>query len=378
MVVGVAGAASARGVVPPMPQAPVFTTTWSSALQQAIPVSGWSGQTLRMVVRASAGGSAARIRLGDPFSGQPAVIGHASIAQQLNQGAAVGVPTDVTFGGAVGVTLNPGATVESDEVPFSVAAGTRLLVSLYLSPGQDITSAPVHNLALETEYNYVGADVVDASAPTMTNSFGFVAYLEAIEVTAPRAATVAVVGDSITDGQGTALDTDTRWTDYLAARAAGIGIANVGISTDEVTTDQPGVPSIETRWASDVAGQVGVRTVVDEGGINDLRDGEPAAALESVQASLVASAHAAGLRIVLTTLTPCAGASLCDATFEAARQAYNLWVRTGGSGADGYADFDAAIGNGAAIATAYDCGDHIHPDPAGEQLLAAAVNVSSL
>lgn len=368
-----AGAAHARGVIPPTAPAPVPTTTWASALAEAIPVSGWQNQTLRMVVKASLGGSAVRIRLGDPFSSQPVVIGAASIAQQLNQGEADGIPASVTFGGSTSVTIEPGQSVESDEAGLKVNPGTRLLVSLYLAGGQNITSAPVHNLALETEYNYIGQDVTGKADPTPSNGFGFTAYLEAVEVASPTKATVVAVGDSITDGQGTSSDADTRWTDYLAARAPNVGIANAGIVADEVTADQTNLPSVQTRWQSDVLGQVGVRTVIDAGGINDLRNGVALATLEAAQASLVASAHADGLKIYLTTLTPCSGAALCTSAFESERQQYNLWVRTGGAGADGYADFDAAVGNGAALASQYDSGDHIHPNAAGYMSLANCI-----
>jgi len=83
------------------------------------------------------------------------------------------------------------------------------------------------------------------------------------------------------------------------------------------------------------------------------------------------------VRVLLTTITPCSGQSLCTSSFENARQAYNAWVRAGTS-ADGFADFDAAVGNGASLATAYDSGDHIHPNAAGAELLAAAVNTALL
>jgi lysophospholipase L1-like esterase len=41
-------------------------------------------------------------------------------------------------------------------------------------------------------------------------------------------------------------------------------------------------------------------------------------------------------------------------------------------------DFDHAIGNAAALAAAYDSGDHLHPNAAGQDMLANAVDPSLL
>jgi hypothetical protein len=101
--------------------------------------------------------------------------------------------------------------------------------------------------------------------------------------------------------------------------------------------------------------------------------------LEAVQQSLIASAHAAGVRVLLTTLTPMAGASGDSSTVESARSAYNAWVLSGASGADGVVDFAAALdgGNGA-LAGPYDSGDHLHPSAAGDVVLANVVDVNKL
>ena len=369
-------AAPARASAPAAP----WSASWGTAQGTAIAVGPWQDETLRMVVRTSLGGSQIRVHLANTFATSAASLAHVSVGVQKNGPATWNTPVELTFAGAASVTIAPGAAVVSDPASLAVAAGTRLLVSVYAAPGANITSAPVHQLPQEVEYNYNGYDASGQATPApYTNTFAFSSYIAAIDVNTTAASTIVAAGDSITDGTNAVVDADTRWPDYLAARVAplGYGVVNAGIVADQVTADVSGAPSLTSRWLRDVLSVPGVRTVVDQGGINDLRAGVTAAQLESAQTTLIGQAHAAGVRVLLTTITPCAGQSLCTSSFESARQAYNAWVRAGTS-ADGFADFDAAIGNGAALATAYDSGDHIHPDAAGYELLAAAVNTALL
>lgn len=351
--------------------------------------SGWDNQTLRMVARVSAAGTSIRIRLSDVFSSQAAQIGHVTVGTQMNGGSTVeAVPTMVTFGGAQAVTIPAGGTVASDPVAFTVAAGTRLLVSIYIPAGAQLAQAPRHDYADDTEYNHLGGDVTTAQYYPTSNTFSFTTLLDGIDVVQaaappapPLAGTVVAVGDSITDGLNTGSDTDTRWPDYLADRVAGTGLAVVdeGIGGNRVTSDQGASgQSLQNRWQRDVLSIPGVRDVIDADGINDLRNNVPASTLEAAQASLVASAHAAGLRILLSTITPCAGEAQCTAAVQAQIGSYNTWVRSGASGADGVADFDAAVDAGGALKPIYDSGDHLHPNSAGAAMLANGIDVSML
>lgn len=359
-----------------------WTSSWSGGLAYAPSLGPWNDQTLRMVARVSAAGSQIRIRLSDAFSSQPAQIGHVTVGTQLNGGTTVeAVPLTVTFGGAQAVTVPAGGVVASDPVAMVVAPNTRLLVSVYIVSGANLGQTTRHDFAGETNFNHNGGDVSGAQYYPTSNTFTFTTLLDGIDVDAAAPSTVVAVGDSITDGLATMGDTDTRWPNYLAARLApsGLAVVNEGIGGNQVTSDQGASgQSLLNRWQRDVLAQPGVRTVIDADGINDLRAGVSAAALESAQSSLVASAHAAGLRILLSTITPCGGEWRCTSAVETQRQAYNTWVLAGGSGADGVADFDAAIDTGGYIKPIYDSGDHLHPNSAGAAALANVIDVSKL
>lgn len=65
---------------------------------------------------------------------------------------------------------------------------------------------------------------------------------------------------------------------------------------------------------------------------------------------------------------------------ESVRIAVNQWIRPSGA-FDGVIDFDKATqdpGNPRALNPTYDSGDHIHPNDAGYQAMANAVNLALL
>jgi len=360
-----------------------WSASWGTAQAQAIPVGPWQSQTLRMAARVSLGGTQVRVHLANTFATSTATFGRVSVGVQLDGAWTQAAPVQATFGGASSVTLPPGASAVSDPVPLPVTADTRLLVSLYIPPGAGITSAPVHQLPDEQEYNIIGSDVTGIAHPAVTNMFNFTTYLTGLDVDTAGPQTVVAVGDSITDGTGAVVDADTRWPDYLAARAApgGYGVVDMGIVGDWVTQDQPGNQDLANRWGRDVLAVSGVRTVIDAAGINDLRGGVSAATLEAAQNTLIAQAHAAGVRVLLATLTPCAGAPQCASGFETQREIYNSWVFSGGSTADGCVDFNGAAmstSNPLALNSLYDSGDHLHPGSAGYDVMAGVVPLGAL
>lgn len=122
---------------------PGWEAAQSTGLAYAPQLGPWNDQTLRMVARVSAPGTSIRIRLADTFSSQAAQIGHVTVGTQMNGGSTLEtIPTTVTFGGAQAVTIPAGGQVASDPVTFTVAANTRLLVSIYIAAGAQLSQAP--------------------------------------------------------------------------------------------------------------------------------------------------------------------------------------------------------------------------------------------
>ena len=94
-----------------------------------------------------------------------------------------------------------------------------------------------------------------------------------------------------------------------------------------------------------------------------------------------ARAHQKGIRIHGATLTPFEGtifAGYFTPAGETKRQIVNNFIRTSGE-YDAVIDFDAALRDPAAptrMRAAFDVGDHLHPNDAGYQAMADAVDLS--
>ena len=99
--------------------------------------------------------------------------------------------------------------------------------------------------------------------------------------------------------------------------------------------------------------------------------------LEAAYLRMVAAAHAKGINVIGGTLLPDGGTSTYPTTpaDEQMRQSLNTWIRRRGH-FDAVADFDVALRDPLRperLLPAYDCGDHLHPSPAGYRVMAEAV-----
>ena len=96
---------------------------------------------------------------------------------------------------------------------------------------------------------------------------------------------------------------------------------------------------------------------------------------------VIARLHDAGLKIYGCTLTPFAVTNAVPGYYtdagETKRQTVNDFIRTSGE-FDGVIDFEAAVRDGSnppQILPQYDSGDHLHPNDAGYQAMANAINL---
>jgi hypothetical protein len=89
-----------------------------------------------------------------------------------------------------------------------------------------------------------------------------------------------------------------------------------------------------------------------------------------------AQAHERGLRVFGGTITPFGGSIIDSVTAGQTRDAVNHWIMTSRA-FDGVIDFAGAVAdpaNPSVLRPAYDSGDHLHPNDAGGQAMATAVN----
>jgi len=357
--------------------------------------------TIRQVVRTSLGGTAVRVRLSNLFGSQPLTIGPVRLARHAD-GVAIQDGTDraVTFEGLSQVTLPPGGSVLSDAVDLPVTALEMLAISLYLPQG---AAAPtVHQVGNQTVYLARG-DLTSRSRFEPEDEPDDTRYLLTdLEVAAPAGArTFIVLGDSITDGVGSSENANARWPDRLAERLqrdpmlASIAVVNAGIAGNRILND--GVapyrgPSSLSRLQRDVLDRPGVRWMLLLQGGNDISasdrleapDQKVSAAqiIEGMQ-QIIARARARGLQVWGATLLPRGGTTFPappSAEAIAKREAINAWIRESGA-FDVVVDFDRVMRDPAQpdrLLPAYDSGDHLHPNDAGYQAMADAIDLARL
>ena len=386
------------------PQAPAASEVWIASWgasqqipepQNALPPDDLRDATVRQIFHLSTGGPRVRVHFSNAFGTEALHLSSVHIARPVsNASSTVDATTDrvLTFAGDSDVTIPPGAEFVSDPIAYPVSALSDLAVTFHLDapperetghPGSRATTYYVHG-------DFVGA----ASLPDAKHVDHWYQVTEIDVLAGPGAATVVALGDSITDGHGATTNGNDRWTDVLAetlqssTRTRKIGVSNQGIGGNHLLIDGLG-PNVLARFDRDVLAPAGVRWVIVFEGVNDLgglaRNGEVspaehAALVERVLAAyrqIVARAHEHGIRVFGATITPYVGSGYYHPgpLSEADRQAVNRWIRTPGN-FDAVIDFDKVVADPQQperLLPAFDCGDHLHPSPAGYKAMGEAI-----
>ena len=358
-------------------------------------------QTIRQVIRLSLGGRAVRIRISNEMGTSPLVIGSAHIARPGLAPGNIDSATDhvLTFGGRSSITVPVGAPVLSDPVNLEAKSLDSLSISLYVPRATGPTAT--HPEGAATAYISNGGDATAAATlpnPTTSTARFFISGVD-VAADEPDAGTVVALGDSITDGGGTAVDANHRWPDVLAERLVTahlpLGVVNAGLGGNRILHDLPEArfgPAALARFDRDVLSVPGVRMVILLESINDIGHSgsaglpEQAVTADDITAGMrqiVERAHTHGIRVFGATLTPFADTifpGFYSKEGEKKRQAVNRWIREGGA-FDGVIDFDAAVRDPVHpdhITAQYDVGDHLHPNDAGHRRMGEAVDLALL
>ena len=369
----------------------MFTTAWTASPQR--PSEGftpnWSQegfwrQSLRQVVRLSAGGDRVRVRLSNAYGTSPLRVAGASIAR-TGAGAAVqpGSVQRLTFAGAASVEIPAYGHTVSDAVGLALASGESATVTLHL----DAVTGPAtfHAQAFTTSYRGPGDRLADTGGEGFDATTESWYFLSAVEVSAGRRDGIALLGDSITDGFGSTPGADRRWSDALAERT-GRPVLNAGIGGNLLLNDSAwyGEKSVH-RLARDVLDHEGVSTLVVLQGLNDIGFSEtdeqptykPAPVVEAEELiaghrELIRRARARGLHVVGATLLPFGGSDHWGEHAAKVSHEVNEWIRCSGE-YDAVVDLHRVMADPAdpdRLHPAYDFGDHLHPNDAGYEVMA--------
>jgi lysophospholipase L1-like esterase len=380
---------------------PHWVATWSASMAGSAanpPI--FSNQTVREIVHTTVGGSSVRVRFSNAFGNQPLVIGAGHVAV-CALGSIIRPSTDraLRFNGQLSTSIPRGKFVLSDPVGLNLTPLQDLAVSIYLAAATSATS--VHWSARQTSYVADG-DRTGSSVMWPNDTIASWPFLAGVEVAGGEAeGAIVALGDSITDGAASAMDSNRRWPNVLAERLLGqnrrpLAVVNAGIGGNRILHDGAGPSGPEFgasalgRFDRDVLAQPGVKYVIVLEGINDL--GHPGVAApfsETVSATeiisglqiLIARAHEKGIRIFGGTLLPFEGATApghFTPEREVSRQSVNQWIRTS-KAFDAVIDFDKAVrdpSHPARMLLRYDSGDHVHPSDAGYKAMGETVDLS--
>ena len=340
-----------------------------------------------------------RVRLTNAFGARPLHISAATIMPADDAGDSTVIPpVKLTFSGRRFARIPPRAELLSDPAPLPVRPLERLAVSLFVArPSGPPT---LHGVARQDTFIADGNHVGDPDTSAYSAISGSWYFLDSVDVltSRPAAGTVVAFGDSITDGVGSSVNGDRRWPNDLARRLNGdrgtwLSVVDAGIGGNRVLTSSEyyGVRAL-SRFRRDVLARAGVGTVILLEGINDIGFGHAtgrwSAPHRDVSAEqithgykrLIVDAHAAGVRVIGGTLLPFFRSRLWTLAGERERETVNRWIRDSGA-FDGVVDFASVMADEsdpAALRASYDSGDHLHPNDAGYQAMADAVDPALL
>lgn len=399
---------------------PIWSTSWAMSPSSLPPdpdaENAFDNQTLRQIVHTSAGGDSLRIRLSNAHGSGPLDVGAVSVALQDEDSRIVPDTLEtVTFSQRERFTIPHGAVAVSDPLEFDVPRLGNLSVSIYL-PGPS-GAATLHRAARQTNYVSGRGDHTQSTEIPQAEEVTVWHYLTAIDVERSeriggmmttgrtedgstglvnlrpedRIRTIVTVGDSITDGVGSSLDSNSRWPDVLARRllaepgTEGLSVANAGLSGNRVLheNDPRFGENLQSRFERDVLALPGVSHIVLLEGINDIgmgamNPGQEVSAEEIIAGyrQIIARAHARDIKVIGATLTPFEGAGYYTEEGEAKRRRVNEWIRNSAE-FDGVIDFASVVmdpDNPRRIRPGF-TEDNLHPNDAGYRAMGESIEL---
>lgn len=378
-----------------------WVTTWGCAPQLTepgnLPPAPLANSTLRQFIRNSASGKQVRVRFSNAYGASSVTINAANIALAIT-GSSAGngdINPDsnkaLTFRGAPGTVIAPGQVVYSDPLAFDLPAVTNVAISTFFG-NISATTISGHPGSRTTSFilasNFVSA--VSLPAASKTKHWYIITGLEVLSDTSGKS--IAVLGDSITDGRGSTDDGNNRWPDILAQRlatntaTAGVGMVNLGIGGNAIFGGLG--PAAVNRFDRDILNQSGARYFIlfegvnDIGGVSDVNAPMLTTNLINTYAQFANKAKARGLRAYGATITPFGGNGYYTTAHETTRQSLNTWFRTN-TVFDGVIDFDAAVRDPvtltnfqAAFFPGVNANDWLHLNPAGYKAMGDAIDLN--
>jgi lysophospholipase L1-like esterase len=383
----------------------------------ALPGGEASDQTFRMIVKPDLWGNTVRVHFSNAFGTHDISLSAAAVGlKESGANLVQGTNARITFGRKSEALIPRGGEVLSDPVHLRFVTkgnrrwlgGRELAVSFTVIGRSGLLSshdARVSSYIARPNSGDHSGDEDGSAFPYVTNSFILVKELDVLAD--PDTAVVCALGDSITDGGtpiGMTINGYDSWPDALSVRAHKIygdkvSVVNMGVGGNTVVAvlDAPGTTDpVVQRLNRDVLSIAGLTSVVWLEGINDLGAGQskPEPIIEGYK-RVIARLHARGVKVIGATLTPSIRPEPYDEGTPAAARAFwdkygntqtnayrkevNQFIRTSGL-FDSVADMEKVTEDPStgAFYRHFQDGDYLHPNRAGHQAMAEAVDLNAL
>lgn len=323
-----------------------WTGTWATAVQFTTPdnmaKTEFTNNSIRQTIHVSLGGDVIRLQLSNAYGDSPLQIKSVYIAD-VSDSCSINTNTAkyLTFVKKRNVTIEAGKDVWSDEIKYDLKPLQRLSITInYAETPLKVTSHP----GSRTTSYIIKGEAKPKTSFAKSERLEHWYNISAIDVMAENVGSIAVLGNSITDGRGSTTNKQNRWTDAMAEQLAAInnaqGVLNLGIGGNCVLKGGLGDPAVK-RFDRDILAQSGITTLIIFEGVNDIggsegRSEEVAKQLIEAYKDFAKQAHERGIKVYGATITPFKYSQYDKIFPEAARQTVNEWIRKS-------MDFDAVI-----------------------------------
>ena len=360
-----------------------YFTTWGTAIiSTGAPTFELSNNSIRQIVHISESGDNLRLKLSNKFGKTDLVIREITIADSASQGSGevdVNTLVPLTFNGKAGVTIPSGSEIYSDTVPYPLKSLSEIAISIYF--GETPTNLSGHSGSWTNSFIEEGNKIY-VPIFSKENKIANWYFISAVEVYSDSPKKVIVCfGDSITNGQGSSIDKQNRWTDFLSLKlhlnqeTSDIAVVNKGINGNRIITQ-----GLE-RFPYDVLEVKGVTHIMVLYGVNDINLlNATSSEIISAYKQIIQEAHNNNLFIFAGTILPYGNFHRWTEERENYRKEVNHWIRNTkpeDGGFDAVFDYDELIKDPydeTKIYSDYDSGDGIHPNSEGYQIITQAIN----
>lgn len=356
----------------------------------------YKNQTIRTIVTSSISGAKERIKISNEFGTEDIDIGAVSCdVVNTEESVYKNLIKPITFNGKSNVTIKKGTFMWSDSFELPIEALDKIAVSIYIpKEAKNITGACggaeayfseegnfISVVGTQKYFKHISENGIPKVSPFFT----------AIEVMAStKNASIIAFGDSITT---------LSWPDYLVKELKNADIKNLSVIREaiggnrilhdsEITLHGLFGPSGISRFEKAITEHQGAKYVVVLEGVNDIMHtgpGGPAPKSETVSKDQIIAglekyielAHKHNLKIYGGTIMPFKGYEVYSDELDIKRKEVNKWIRTSGK-FDGVVDFDKITcdpNDPSRLLIEYDSGDHLHPNDAGGEAMAKAIDL---